>query len=343
SLESAPARGGRRFRFTGDSEPPRFSATTDARGRFEIPGLPGGRYNLSARAPGYAPREVPGLEVAEGEGEQPLGTVILRPGVALEGRVVDPRGGPIAEAEVRVTLAARRTPFRGFFGEEEEPDARSAPDGWFRVPDLAPGQAVDIEVTRRGYGGTEIPGVVPPSDPLTVTLHPAVRVSGRVVDPDAKPVANAEVFLIVERQRGGSYAMRSAGRSTSDDEGRFLFADVEPGTLHVSAQAEGRQPAELAGVQAVAGRDVADLELVLAPGATVEGRVLDSDGRPALEVLVRPVEEDGARGFSRVSVSATTDGDGWYLLDGLPTGPRSIAAEDDQGRRAVGELDVRAG
>ncbi len=342
TLESAPARGERRMRFPGDPEPPRFTATTDARGRFEVPGLPAGRYDLTAEAAGFAPREVPGIEVAGGEGEQALGTVILRPGTALEGRVIDARGQPIADAELWVTPAGARSPFRGLFRREEEPAARSGLDGWFRVADLAPGQAVDLQVVRRGYGGAEVPGVVPPAEPVTVTLQPAVRVSGRVVDPDAKPVAGAEVFLMAERQRGGYSGSSFAGRATSDDEGRFLFTDVDPGTLRVSARAVGRQAAELTGVQAVAGKDVADLELVLAPGAAVEGRVVDGEGRPVAGAFVEPVEERSVRSF-RISANATADGDGWYVLDGLPTGPRSIAAEDGQGRRGVGELDVRAG
>jgi protocatechuate 3,4-dioxygenase beta subunit len=343
TLESAPARGERRMRFPGDPEPPRFTAASDARGRFEITGLPAGRYDLTAEARGFAPRQVPGIEVAGGEGEQALGTIVLAPGTALEGQVVDPRGQPIADAGVWVTAAGARGPWRGFFRQEEEPDARSGLDGWFRVADLAPGQAVDLQVVRRGYGGAEVPGVVPPAEPVTVTLQPAVRVSGRVVDPDAKPIAGAEVGLMAERQRGAFSGTSFAGRTSSDDEGRFLFTDVDPGTLRVSARAVGRQPAELTGVQAVAGKDVADLELVLAPGAAVEGRVVDGEGRPVAGAWVRPVEDRGVRTFGRISASATTDGDGRYVLDGLPTGPRSIAAEDDQGRRGVGEIDVRAG
>ena len=344
TLEAAPATGGRRrFRMPDEPAPPRFSAASDARGHFEIAGIPAGRYDLTAEAAGYAPRDVPGLEVPTGEGEHALGTVILLPGAALEGRVVDPRGQPIGDAEVQVVAAGRRTPFGAFFlREQEEPAARSAADGWFRVTDLVPGQAVDVQVFRRGYGAAEIPGVVPPAEPLAVTLQPAVRLAGRVVDPAGEPVAGARVNLSAERQRGGAMSMRMAGNTTSDDEGRFLFEEVEPGTLRVMASAEGRQPAELAGVQAVPGRDIADLELVLAPGATVSGRVLDAEGRPAAGVMVQPIDDDRP-GSSRIFRGTTADGEGWYVLDGLPTGPRSIAAEDEQGQRAVGEIDVRPG
>ncbi|HEX5759169.1 MAG TPA: carboxypeptidase-like regulatory domain-containing protein, partial [Thermoanaerobaculia bacterium] len=173
-------------------------------------------------------------------------------------------------------------------------------------------------------------------------LQPAVRIGGRVVDPAREPIAGARVILSADRRRGGAMSMRTAGRATSDDEGRFLFEEVEPGTLRVMASAEGRQPAELAGVQALPGRDVADLELMLAPGASVSGRVLDAEGRPAAGVTVQPVE-DVRPGTSQVYRGTTADGDGWYVLDGLATGPRSIAAEDEQGQRAVGELDVRPG
>ncbi len=348
TLRSAPAGGDPRSRMRmmarGEEQQETYEATTGARGEFALAGLPAGRFDLEARAAGFAPRVVPGLEIPAGDGEQDLGTVLLQPGEALEGRVTDPQGQPVAEAEVRVAAAGRDPVFALFARQGETADAWTDVTGWFRVADLVPGQPVTVVVTRKGYSTAEVPGVKLPAEPLAVTLQPAIRVSGRVVDPGGEPVPRAQVMAFAERQRGGARAMRTGGRAQSDEEGRFVIEEVEPGTLRVTATAEGRQPAELGGIAAPPGRDVEGLELVLAPGATVEGRVTDADGRPVPGVLVNPVEPDrpGTR-MMMMFRGGTSDGDGWYRIEGLPPGPRSIAAEDDQGRRAVGDLDVRPG
>lgn len=320
-----------------------FAATTDAHGVFQIAGLPAGRFDLEARAAGFAPRQVPGLEVPEGQGDHELGTVLLRTGAVLEGRVSDPQGNPIAEAEVRAASGGRGEPIFVLLARgNAEPDAWTGADGWFRVPDLVPGQPVHVAIRRRGFGAADLPGVVPPAEPLAVTLHPALRLSGRVVDPGGEPVAGARIVLTAEWQRGGAMSMRSAGHAESDEEGRFLFEDVEPGTVRLMAFAEGRQPAELGGIAAPPGKDVEGIELVLAPGAVVEGRVLDAAGKPVAGAMVQPVESEmGAR--MRMSSGGATDGDGLYRIEGLAPGTRSIEAQDGQGRRAVGELEVRPG
>jgi protocatechuate 3,4-dioxygenase beta subunit len=342
TLRPAPANQNRFQSLTQPEEEP-FRASAGAGGEFAFTGLPPGRFDLEARAPGFAPRLVPGIEVPAGPGEHDLGTVLLSPGVALEGKVSDPQGRPIPQAEVRVVKATGRMALLAMFRRgEEEPDAWSRADGSFRIADLAPGQPVNLVVTHKGFGGADVPQVTPPSEPLAVTLHPALRIAGRVVDPDGDPVARARLMLSTEWQRGGSRAMRSSGQTESDEQGRFLFEDVEPGTLRLTASAEGRQSAELGGIAAAPGKDVEGLELVLAPGATVEGRVTDAAGRPVPDVMVQVLDEERAMG-SRIFHGTRADGDGWYTIEGLPSGQRSLAAEDDQGRRAVGDLDVRPG
>jgi protocatechuate 3,4-dioxygenase beta subunit len=56
---------------------------------------------------------------------------------------------------------------------------------------------------------------------LMLELH---RIGGRVVDGDAEPVANAWVVL------------SGAGWTATDDEGRFFFQNIPPGTYECTAR-----------------------------------------------------------------------------------------------------------
>jgi protocatechuate 3,4-dioxygenase beta subunit len=319
-----------------------FHASTDARGVFAIAGVPAGRYNLEARAAQLAPRVVPGLEIPAGEREHDVGTIALRPGASLTGRVTDAKGRPIAEAEIRIVESGRASFLSLLGGLDEEPAALSAADGRFGVTGLDPSQAVDVTVTRHGYGRAESLRVEPAGAPLAITLHPALRLSGRVVGPRGEPVPRAQLILAGMRQHGGDVAMSTPLRGESDEEGRFAFKDVEPGTLQLIATVPGWQPGTFSEISAAGDRDVEGLELVLSPAGAVEGRVTDADGRPVAGAWVRPAEAE-TFDLSRFFGSSGTDGDGWYRVEGLAPGPRSLAAEDEQGRRTVGEVEVRSG
>lgn len=58
------------------------------------------------------------------------------------------------------------------------------------------------------------------------------QISGRVVDPDGRPIAGAPVTLVSQ--------LNTAQRSvTTDDAGEFVFASVQPGTFVISIAAQG--------------------------------------------------------------------------------------------------------
>ena len=87
--------------------PARSRRVTDAAGRFEVRNLPAGSFDLDVRAKGFAPLTVPALAVPEGTGASDLGTVVLAPGAAIHGVVVDAQGEPVADAEVLARGADR--------------------------------------------------------------------------------------------------------------------------------------------------------------------------------------------------------------------------------------------
>ncbi|HYN19411.1 MAG TPA: carboxypeptidase-like regulatory domain-containing protein [Thermoanaerobaculia bacterium] len=263
--------------FSDESET--FDATADAGGRFEVPDLSPGAYKLTARGAGYAPITVPGLTVPEGGGATDLGTVVLVKGAALEGYVADLAGKPLEGAQVFV-FEASSDPTINFGRKEEPPAAISEKDGFFRVEDRRAGETVDLEVRRSGYARGEAPRVeVPPQEPVRIALKPSSVVEGRTADPDGKPVAGALVLLNPAGPskvgRGVIYFTSANSKEVqSGDDGSFRIEDVAPGTYELKSFASGRQSAEMSNLEVVVGQDLKGVEVVLQPGAVIEGRVL---------------------------------------------------------------------
>jgi protocatechuate 3,4-dioxygenase beta subunit/5-hydroxyisourate hydrolase-like protein (transthyretin family) len=327
----------------------RIEGTTDAKGRYTVSHLPPGTYDVTVQARGFATLTVPGLAIPEGQGMTDLGTVVLSPGATLEGRVVDPAGQPIEGAEVRaVAGGAGGMTLRFMSRDQGAPDAFTAADGSFRLEDRSPGESLDLAVSHPSYGPGNAPGVtVPTQEPVRIVLQPMTRVSGRTVSKDGKGIAGADVTLteITPMSFGGMSRMRPGNwkRTVTDADGAFSFAAVSPGAIEVRAEAPRYQAAELQGIEAKAGQELAGLELLLPPAASVEGRVLSPDGRPVPGAEVTVVQSDSVTGFGFSGLYAQTDGDGRYNLEGVPPGPRTLEARANGYRRAVRDLEVTAG
>ncbi len=326
-----------------------FAATTDAKGRYILSHLPPGTYDVQVQARGFAPLTVPGLAIPEGQGSTDLGTVVLSPGAAVEGRVVDPAGQPVEGAEVRAAAGKGRGMMLRLPGRDEgPPDAFTAADGSFRLEDRAPGESLDLAVSHPSYGPGSAPGVaVPTEEPVRIVLQPVTRVSGRAIGKDGKGIAGAHVILSEMVAAGfGGVAMMQPGswkRTVTDADGVFAFSSVSPGGLEIRADAPRHQSAELKGIEARAGQELSGLELLLPPAASVEGRVSAPDGRPVPGAGVSVVQSDSAFGFGFSELSAQTDGDGRYVIDGVPPGARTVEARAEGYRRAVRDLEVAEG
>jgi uncharacterized GH25 family protein len=327
--------------------PERIPATTGASGRFEMKNLPAGTFDLTVRARGFAPITVPALAIPADKGTTDLGTVQLAPGGSIRGLVVDPQGEPIADAEVQTAGADRDgLLFRGGRpGDVGAAGAVTAADGSFTLEDLAPGVALDVIVTHPGYGPGGAPGVAVPSEaPIRIVLQPVSRVSGHVLGPDGKPVAGASVALNESPRRLGGAFFQAPSRhlheGVTDDEGAFVFADVAPGPFQMSASAPGHQRAELRGLEVKPGQDLSGIAIQLPAGATVEGRVTSTEGKPLADaqVVVADAAVNGIAGFS--PFRGETDDDGQYRIEGISPGPHTLAATAEGYRRAVRDVEA---
>lgn len=316
-----------------------YEAATGADGRFEIRDLPAGTWGLAVQAKGYALLRVPGLEVPEGSGSTDLGTVILAPGTPVEGYVVDREGQPIAGAEVQASEADAG--FTSFLEMSPPPATVTAADGYFRIEDRRTGETINLVAGRTGYAPAGLPGVeVPAKEPVRMVLQAASVVEGRTVGADGEPLANAMVFVLpadlMSMMALGTAGMSHPEPAMSGADGSFRIENVAPGAIELHAMALGRLQALLKNLEVQPGKDLTGVEIVLAPGAVVEGRVLSPSGKPVAGAEVDVVGSDSM-------MEATSDGDGHYRLEGISPGIHLIEAAHKSYLPARRQLAVRAG
>ncbi len=348
---SPTGRGRGRFPFGDDADGAARKAASGADGRFSFANLAGGRYEMSAKAPGFSATRVRGLTLPAAVGTTDLGTVMLQPGLGVAGRVVDRDDRPIAGATVRLWPGARgigRFRGRAFPGMDAEHEAKSGADGTFLIADLAPGTSGAVAAEASGYApGEPVRVTVPAEAPVRLVLQPAAKVSGRVVDDGGDPVPGAMLMVtqVAERAVGGMPAFPDIS-GTTDERGRFSLDGLEAGRIELGAQAEGYIAAPAKALDIAAGREVKDVELVVSRGAQVEGVVLGPDGGPVDGARVQVQRKEEGDRFSvgdALAPRATSDGDGRFRLSGLAPGVQSLSAEHEKYLRAVKDVDLHAG
>ena len=242
----------------------------------------------------------------------------------------------MAGAEVHVSKGDDG--FASFLDPSSSPPAVTAADGFFRIEDRREGETVDLTARHAGYAPGVAPGVrVPPELALRIALSPVAAIEGRTVDPDGRPVPRARVTVRPNER------MRFDLETVSDESGFFRIETVVPGSVQLLAGAPGHQSALLK-LDVLPGQELRGVEVLLVPGATVEGRILSAAGKPVVNAWVS-MEGGWSSGLT------ISDGEGRYRLEGVPPGTRTIGVRHqdrrrgvhggrDQYQRAPGDLDV---
>jgi Carboxypeptidase regulatory-like domain len=155
-------------------------------------------------------------------------------------------------------------------------------------------------------------------------------VDGITVGPNHVPVVGARVTLM---GLGGITAnggtLGQPFDATSDSEGRFSICGVEPGRYAISANHPDYSPimpnlldSVLAGAASsltlTAGQHKTDLEIELVPMTILSGKVIDENGDPMANVIVRPMRAqtvlNGRLRMMHAGAAVQTGADGTFEL-----------------------------
>jgi hypothetical protein len=278
----------------------------DARGVavVDTTGWEGGNAHWVADAPGYAPETV--------WGERPPTRMLLRRGVEVRGRVLDPFGAPVADALVDI--------FPGCSHSGRVREARTTKDGTFTLRDVVPNgdlhgcvhASAGLCRFEEGFGTLG-------RRPVDLALRTSIVVRGRFVDDEKRPVAGVTV-------RGTEF--RRWPVAVSDADGRFELPGFErtdscifigPGSDvdhdYVGERIHADDVVHVIRIDGDSGEPAR-----AADDAAVEVRPRLADGKraPPLDLLlVRP--DDGHE-----ETCSTDDDDEVAVLDALPSGDYEI-------------------
>ncbi|MEX1024653.1 MAG: carboxypeptidase-like regulatory domain-containing protein [Planctomycetota bacterium] len=233
--------------------------------------------------------------------------------------MVDPQGGTVAGAEVRVWLTTRT---------HEEPDAVvfSEPDGSFAVPRIGPtfiaAARTESMACVRGLRGEMTAATR--CEGLQLVVAPVAALHGTVVDPAGQPIEGAHLRLANGLHSLGSHQSTSVRGITwfpglgggdqkdvvTEADGEFRFEGRPAGRLQVRVEAAG-----LVGTSITLDTKESPVTVRLDRGLVMRGRVLLPSGSPAEGARVRysPRPASLVAGWD----STETDEHGEFVLSGL--------------------------
>ena len=288
----------------------RGEAISDAEGRYEV------RWETAEWARGTAPFVVARhfeqnlAGAVEFSDDTKVVDVTMTPGVTCVGKVVDPNGKPIENAQVYLTFWSSGT---GSSMARQKNITNT--EGYYEIKAVPRHVRYSVNARAESYGedyvriSTEDANGRFEVEPISLAKA-NLSVSGIVVDTDDKPVANAEVYC---QDLGQPYR-----RTQTDPNGRFTLENVCAGKIRINAgtrtapQAHGRIETEggatdvrivvsrnpSSGPPSLAGKSLPDLKalgITLAPGAIEGKRILvcfwDMNQRPSRHCVTQLAEQ----------------------------------------------------
>lgn len=276
---------------TATGSPGQVTATTGDDGAFRLDLAPG-PWTLTSHPPGFQPAPATSLTVVAGQ--ERLASMALAPEAARITGVVTDAHGAVRSARLEFTDLTTQAVTQTL----------TWADGGFGLP-AVPGRSYQVVVSRTGYKPTV--RTFTASSGLTnldVSLAPgATTVSGQVTG-GGTPLRAATVTAWQ-----GAMAVST---TATDAEGRYSLS-LDPGSYELAFTVPGYADRRLA-LALGAGQQVSDFDQTLEEAfASVQGQVLDDQGRGLPEVLVT------LRGTAG-GASTRTGADGTFLLPRLAEG-----------------------
>lgn len=158
-------------------------------------------------------------------------------------------------------------------------------------------------------------------------------IAGRLTTDSGAPLRKAQLRLLQP-------ATRASRTTTSDGEGRYIFANLPAGDYTLNASKAGyletvygaRRPGATSTGRSIvlaANQKLEKIDMVVARGSVITGTILDEFGDPAYNTPVRALRvsyQNGAKNLSVGGNAATTDDRGMYRIAGLMPGEYLVSA-----------------
>jgi len=273
-----------------------------------------------------------------------------RAACTVSGRLVDLKGAPRADVEVRWRswkldgdLIALSLPFGDRDRDRPQDKVRTDRDGRFLFP-LDKGRQgslqldLDHYVFQRGEVGFATTNGDAALGDLTVVLPSHLR--GVVVDGHGQPVADVMVGVTV-----GNLGLGTRSESKTDAQGRFDVGALHAGKWTLRTMSARHLPAVLEMTLADE-EQKDDVRLVVDQGRSIAGQIVDDRGMPVAGMKVGSMrkEQRGAMSIERFvpDEAATTDDGGYFVLGGLQGEVVTVRASG-RGHSMVTEANVAVG
>ena len=274
-----------------------------------VPGPAGAAVRLAFSGGAVSPRVLTTLFDSGGED---AGDVRLPRALALAGRVVDERGGPVVGANVTLWAGGGRRPQDATPASGATQATVTKADGTFRFEAAAEeGNRIRVEAPAFATQERQPVRAGALARPITLALGQVLR--GTVTLADRRTPAAGALVRFEGRTQTTRWVEARA-------DGAFLLdgAPREAGSIVADGGDRGRASAALA-------RDAAEpVAIALAPTSTLAGRVVDAaDGRALAGVRIVARGQGG-------EFLARSGPDGRYSMRGLSPQAYRVSAEDDR-------------
>ncbi|MGA2441156.1 MAG: sigma-70 family RNA polymerase sigma factor [Tepidisphaeraceae bacterium] len=232
------------------------------------------------------------------------------------GGIVRNQGGQPLDA-VRIHLEWETT-IPGKHGGPPQPamgrgDVRTDANGRWKYSSvyLSDSSKPTLRLERADYGADEdaepISGKLSDQTAVFVMTH-GIQVSGAVVNQSGSPIRGAKISTIEVR-----YVVNDPGKTvTADAEGHFAFPPRAAGTISLTTTARGYAP-DLQRITVAEG--MSPVRIVLSPGKTIRARVVDENGKPIRDAMVRAFSW---RQMNSLQWTGRTDSDGRFIMHDAP-------------------------
>jgi len=307
-------------------------ATTDDQGKARIRVLPG-EHNISVRGAGYSSTRTNEPVVVK-TGETTTKAMLLDQDKAsrLTGQVRDGQG----QAVPGVMVVAHP------FGDRASTDSQGRFDCSFDLQRSDSGLYIIARDIKRSMAAILLTKVF--DEPMSLTLAPALRVRGKVTDPNGSGIPAARVSLCFHY----SNCLSSFGNETlTDSQGQFEIRAVPQAgkdyDYRISVHASGYAPQTYSRVtiEGEPGQVVEIDPVVLLPAnLSVSGVVVDANGMPAPRVIMFL---RGDKLTDQPDKATATDEQGRFRFTRIAEGPLRIQLNFSSSPAGNGTLKCQAG